>query len=63
MMNTPSQTDITPNVIYSDRVAVVTAKLQDSDRPELEYISATLGLDHLGKTDEELRLALINLMN
>jgi len=62
-MNTLSQTDVSPKTLYSDRVAVVTAKLQDSDRPELEYISATLGLDHLGKTDAELRLALINLMN
>ncbi|MFK7963937.1 MAG: hypothetical protein AB8C46_08225 [Burkholderiaceae bacterium] len=62
-MNSASQTEASPQVLYSDRVAVVTAKLQDSDRQELEYISATLGLDHLGKTDEELRHALINLMN
>jgi len=62
-MNPQTQTELSPKVLYSDRVAVVTAKLQDSDRRELEYISATLGLNHLGKTDEELRHALISLMN
>ncbi len=45
------------------RVATVTAKLQQSARPELEYLSLALGLDVDGKTDSELRIALIGMMN
>lgn len=47
---------------WSDRVATVTAKLHESDRQELEYISAALGMNHLGKSDEELLESLIGLM-
>lgn len=46
----------------ADRVATVTAKLQQSERPDLEYLSLALGLEVEGKTDSELRSALINMM-
>ena len=33
-----------------------------SEREKLEYIASSLGIDHLGKTDEELRLLISNRM-
>ncbi len=48
---------------WSDRVATVAAKLDESDREELEYISAALGMEHAGKTDVELRDSLVGLMS
>ncbi len=48
---------------FHDRVATVSAKLQRTDRPELVYLGEALGLSCNGKTDAELRHALISMMN